>query len=259
MKQELDVPLRAGDGRRRRGHGGQSYLTRCGRHLLDDARLHRGVANHAFADLSAARLELWFDQRDDVGARPQQRRHDGQDLAQRDERHVDREEIDRRRKIRRLKTARIEVFQDEDARVVAKRPVDLPVTDVERDDARRAAFEQDVGKAAGGGADIERLASLDGNAEGVERVRELDAAAPDVRMVRSDQSDLGGRVDRRAGFVCGRPSTLTWPARISARARSRDGARPRSTTSWSKRTRNFCNLESSRTPSLTRARPDSRL
>jgi hypothetical protein len=92
------------------------------------------------------------------------------------------------------------VFEDEDARVVAKRPVDLPVTDVERDDARRAAFEQDVGEAAGGGADVERLASLDGNAEGVERVRELDAAAPDVRMVWRDQRDLGGRVDLRAGF-----------------------------------------------------------
>ena len=65
------------------------------------------------------------------------------------------------------------------------------MTDVERDDPRRAAFEQDVGEAAGGGADVERLASLDGNAEGVERMRELEAAAPDVRMVWRDQYDLG--------------------------------------------------------------------
>src|SRR6266571_1667218 len=93
------------------------------------------------------------------------------------------------------------MFEDEDARVVAKRPVDLPVTDVERDDARRAACEQDVGEAA----DVERLASLDGNAEGVERVRELEAAAPDVRMVWRDQRDLGGRVDLRAGFCLRAP------------------------------------------------------
>src|ERR1041384_417102 len=44
-------------------------------------------------------------------------------------------------------------------------------------------------------------------------------------------------------LVCRWPSTLTCPARISARARSRDGARPLSTTSWSSRTRNVCNLE----------------
>ena len=60
---------------------------------------------------------------------------------------------------RRLKVARVEVLDDDDARIVAQRPVDLPVADVERDDARRAALQQDVGEAAGGRADVERLAS----------------------------------------------------------------------------------------------------
>src|SRR5882672_6164509 len=52
-------------------------------------------------------------------------------------------------------------------------------------------------------------------------------------------------------FVCGWPSTLTCPARISARARSREGASPFSTTSWSRRTRTFCNLESTHHRGLT--------
>ena len=65
--------------------------------------------------------------------------------------------------VRRLETARVEVLDDDDARIVAQRPVDLPVADVERDDPRGAALEQDVGEAAGGGADVERLASVDRN------------------------------------------------------------------------------------------------
>ena len=58
------------------------------------------------------------------------------------------------------------------------------MADVERDDARGAALQQHVGEAAGGGADVERLAAGDVDAEGVERVRELEPAAADVRVVR---------------------------------------------------------------------------
>ena len=81
----------------------------------------------------------------------------------------------------------VEVLDDDHARVVAQRPVDLPVADVERDDARGAALQQHVGEAAGRGADVERLAPVDGDAEGVERVRELEPAAADVRMIGREQ------------------------------------------------------------------------
>ena len=59
----------------------------------------RGIANHAFADLGAAGLELRFDERDTSAAGRSTRRHDRQDLAQRDERHVDGHDVDRARKI----------------------------------------------------------------------------------------------------------------------------------------------------------------
>ena len=149
----------------------------------------------------AARFELRFHQRDDVGARSQQRRDNRQDLAQRDERHVDRHDVDRSREVGERQMARVEVLDDDDARVVAQPPVELPVADVERDDARRAALQQHVGEAAGRGADVERLAPRTAMLKCVERVRELEAAAADVRMVRRDERDLG---------LTGRPRCLPW-------------------------------------------------
>ena len=56
----------------------QSYLSGRARRLLDDARLHRRIANDTFlADFRASGLELRLHQRDDVGPFAQQRRHRG--------------------------------------------------------------------------------------------------------------------------------------------------------------------------------------
>ena len=75
------------------------------------------------------------------------------------------------------------------------------------------------------------FAAGDVDAESVERVGELQAAAADVGMVGRDQRDVGARSSTAVpAFVTGCRRRVTWPARISARARSRDGARPRSTT-----------------------------
>ena len=136
----------------------------------------------------------------------------------------------------RRQRARVDAFAHDDARVGAQPPIELAVADVERDDAGGAAPQQHVGEAAGRRADVERAASLRVDRERVERVRELDAAAADVRMIRRR------RARRRASAATGAPafettwpSTVTWPARISARARSRDGASPRSTSATSSR------------------------
>ena len=58
-------------------------------------------------------------------------------------------------------------------------------------------------------------------------------------MIRRRERDVGVGGDRRAGLRAGWPSTRTLPARISARARSRDAASPRSTSSVSRRTTVF--------------------
>ena len=94
------------------------------------------------------------------------------------------------------------MLDDDDARIVAQGPVDLAVADVERDDADGAALEQDVGEAAGGGADVERLASVHGDGKRIERVRELEAAAADVRMIGRNQRDVRQGVDLHARPSC---------------------------------------------------------
>ena len=86
------------------------------------------------------------------------------------------------------------------ARVVAQRERQLAVGDVERDDMRGPALQQAVGEAAGGGADVERVATRDVDAERVERVGELDPAARDELRRRGDvELDVLG--DELAGLL----------------------------------------------------------
>ena len=85
----------------------------------------------------AAGLELRLHQRDDVGARSQHGRHD---------RRMWRSEMNdtsmvtmstrSRGRSASVRVPRVEVLDDDDARVVAQLPVELAVADVERDDAR---------------------------------------------------------------------------------------------------------------------------
>jgi len=67
------------------------------------------------------------------------------------------------------------------------------VSDVERDDRRRAALEQDVGESARRRANIEGFAARGIDSEGIERACQLDAAAADIRMIRR------GELDARVG------------------------------------------------------------
>ena len=98
MQEEFTVAGVAGDRRFGHRYADQSYLSgRAGR-FLDDARLHGRIANDALlADFRASGLELRLHERDDVGAVRKQRRHARKDVAQRDERHVDGDDVDRAR------------------------------------------------------------------------------------------------------------------------------------------------------------------
>ena len=80
-----------------------------------------------------------------------------------------------------VSVARVRPLEHGHARVVAEPLVQLPVADVERDHARGAALEEDVGEAAGRRADVEAVEPGRVDAERVERVRELVPAARDVR------------------------------------------------------------------------------
>ena len=97
---------------------------------------------------------------------------------------------------------RVRPFEDDHSRIAAQPPVELAVADVERDDARGAVPQQDVGEAPGRGADVERRAACDGDAEGVERMVQLEPAAADVGMIGDEERDGGVDADRRARLGC---------------------------------------------------------
>jgi hypothetical protein len=151
-------------------------------------------------------------------------------VTQRNEGNVDRHEIDRARQIAELEMARVEVLDDDDAGIVAKRPVDLSVPDVESDDPRGAALQQDVGEAAVEAPISSASRPSTRNLERVQRVGELDAASAHVRMIGAIRTNRR-RSESGCRFRVQLSVNADLPARISARARSRDGARPLSTTS----------------------------
>ena len=135
--------------------------------------------------------------------------------------------------IRQRQVASVEVLNHHHARIVSQRPVELPVPDVERNHSCRAPLEEYVGESASRCADVERIAAGHDDPECVERVGQLQAAASDVWMVGSDQRDVRARPStlcaRLRHHAVRRRSPA--PRESCARARSREGARPRSTTS----------------------------
>ncbi len=72
-------------------HAGQSYRSGGRRHGLDHARVYCRVTDQAATpDFLAACFELRFHERYDIGVAGQQRRHDRENVRQRNERDVDR-------------------------------------------------------------------------------------------------------------------------------------------------------------------------
>ncbi len=100
--------------------------------------------------------------------------------------------------------------------------VELAVADVERDHARRAALEEDVGEAAGRGADVDAVEARRIDAERVEPVRELLAAARDVRRRPLDR-ELGVLLDLVARLVVAADETGEHE-RLRLRPRLREAA-----------------------------------
>ncbi len=131
----------------------------------------------------------------------EQRGNAGENVPQGDERHIDGDDVDERRQVARLERSRVGALDDHDARIVAESPVELSVADVVGNHAYGPALQQHVGEAARGCPDIERFASLNGDAELVERVRELDAASTHIRVVRRLQRDRGIVGDLLARFA----------------------------------------------------------
>ena len=74
VKEELDVALLPGDGRRGRCHVGQSYLSGRGDDVAHHPLVHGWVADDALWSVASPGLELRLRQRHRVRAGPYQRR-----------------------------------------------------------------------------------------------------------------------------------------------------------------------------------------
>ena len=160
QREEFAVALGTGDRRRFDLQAVQSYLMGAARDLVDHARVNRRIGDKAArADLRATGLELWLDERDDPTAAPQQRRHDGPQVPERDERDVDCDEVERAGvggHWSAVEVARVRALDGDHARIGPQLPIELAVADVERDDARGAVASSTSVKPAGRRADVER-------------------------------------------------------------------------------------------------------
>ena len=191
----------------------------------EDAPLHLGVAHDALARLAAARLELRLDEHERLPAGLGERERRRQREPHRDERDVAGHERGREGQL--AQRARVDALEHDHARVVAEPRVQLAVADVERDHARGAALQQDVGEAAGRGAEVEAVEPGGVDAEAVERVGELEPGARDVRRRRRRARAARPRRPARrpsSGRAPGPPSRAPGPGRGSRRAPARRAA-----------------------------------
>ena len=124
---------------------------------------------------------------------------------------------------------------DDHARVLAQRPRQLAVAHIHRIDPRRAPLQQAIGEAAGRGADVRADPARRVHAERIQRGRQLQPAAADVGQALLDAQGASSATSW-PGLSATRSPIHTWPARISRWAWVRLSARPRASTSSSRRT-----------------------
>ncbi len=155
MEDELMVSLRAWQSRVYDAGGQPTPFQRRLRDLAHDAPLHLRVPHHALRDVCSAGLELRLHEHERLPAgsgEPQYRRQRETDG---DERDVADHEL--RRERQRVQETSVRPLEHDHPRIVSQAGVQLAVADVESDHPGGAALEQDVGEAAGRGADVEAV------------------------------------------------------------------------------------------------------
>src|SRR6266568_877731 len=151
--------------------------------FLADARLDRGIADDPLFDARPPGRELRLDQRNERGGGSREPQRTGKHPLERDEAHVDDDEIRRLREAPRIERADVGLLERDHVGPLAQPRVELIAADVERIDEPCSTGEQHIGESAGRGADVEAHAAARIDAEVIERRRELWPAArhPGVR------------------------------------------------------------------------------
>ena len=157
----------------------------------------------ALDEIGSADLELRLDQAHEPRPLRGELQHMRQHEPLRNEAHIDDDRLRPLDQHLSRERARVDAFERADTRVRGEAGHELPSADIDGDHLRRAARDQDIGKASGRGADIETDEARRIERECVERGCELDPAArgPWVRRLGFDRRVtrdlLGGLPERR--------------------------------------------------------------
>src|SRR5262249_11840637 len=123
--------------------------------LVADRRVHERIAHDAFFPLTPAYFELRLDQRQELRRRWRKCEHRLHYELQRDEALIDGDEGGPRGGPRRIGNANIGRFNGSDLRSPPQAWMELTASPIHGVDSPRPAHQQDLGKAASRGADIE--------------------------------------------------------------------------------------------------------
>src|SRR5579871_1790986 len=149
----------------------------------DRAFACRGVVyDAALADEPRTNLELRFYQRDEPCASICELECRSEYKLETDETDIGYDRVQWFANLSARQIARIDTFQSENPPVGFERSVQLPVPYIHSVNAGRAAFEQHLGEAAGGGAKVEANPILRRQLEAVQGRDELQCAARDIAM-----------------------------------------------------------------------------
>jgi hypothetical protein len=171
-----------------RGPGEETFAD-----AVEDGRVADDAAG---GHIGGAGFELGLEEGDDGRGWGHAGRDRGENLFEGDEREVGDDKVDGRE---RGEVAGVDAFEQGDAGVFAESLMELAAADVDGDDTGGAVLEEAVGKAAGGGAEVETGEAGGVDGEGAEGGFELEPATADVGE-RLSELEWGIGVEGLGGF-----------------------------------------------------------
>ena len=212
-------------------------------HARDRLGVQRRIADDpALAHPSLADLELRFHECDDRRTAGERRDRTGSTVrSEMNERSATTRSD--RADTGRVNVADVGSLEHGHPLILTQRPRELSAADVECHDRARAALQQAVREATGRRADVETSHTGDIDPERVQRRRRASRHRARRSALLAPPSSIGSASSTiRSGFVAMRPDTITLPSITASRARLRESARPRRTSSASSRRRVSCPL-----------------
>src|SRR5262249_2992914 len=153
--EELAIAVAAGDGRGHDACDAPAERPDEGGDVVADRGMNEGIAHDAFLGATSAGFELRLDQRQEMRWRPRECERRRQAELERDEARIDEDEVRPLAEPRRIEGANVGRFHGHDLRSRSQAWMQLAAPDIHGINSARAARQQDLGKAAGGGADVE--------------------------------------------------------------------------------------------------------